>query len=337
MPGSVVGDDNLPKFKASRMRKAAMTRKQTALGRIGMSGRRGVTFLELMLSITIVMAACSIVFPVVNAGRKAMDVDECLGNLREILAAATFYAKDNDSAGSGSRPTQPWYVDAPDLNFAYFSEFVYGGFQTQVDHPYFPNSDTFRIPTERRPFNKYVAPGRIGRQPLKQYICPSDKAAVTPLVGGGGTPPMSDQRYSSWEVNGNSYTINWYWENGNFGPSGAHYSPLYDDKNTPRFECNMNDEGVAMLQKKAGGAASEFILFMEGIMNAYMYDARPPGYEPPSELQMLQVGWHGKLSRYTMGFYDGHADYRYIDTRYSNGPGYDIWPEADTEWPICSD
>ena len=118
-------------------------------------------------------------------------------------------------------------------------------------------------------------------------------------------------------------------------PGGGYVSPLYDNPQTPRYECNMNDFGSAMLQKKAGAAASEFILFMEGMMDAYIYDARPPGYSPPSELQVLQVGWHGKLSWYTMGFYDGHAEYRFLDTRYSNGPGYDIWPEQDTQWPIC--
>jgi hypothetical protein len=310
-----------------------MAERRVVLGSSGRNGRRAVTFLELMLSITIVLAACGIVFPVMNAGRKAVDINACLGNLREISATAMFYAKDNDSMGSGSRPSEPWYVDAKEYNFTYFCEFAYGGHQTVVDNPDFPGSDTFKIPTDRRPFNKYIAPGINGRFPIRNYVCPSDKSSAIPQIGGSGIPPSVEERFSSWEVNGNSYAINWYWANA--APGNGYASTLYDNPQTPQYECNFNDFGSAMLQKKMGGSASEFVLFLEGMMNAYMGDARPPGYDPPSELQMLQVGWHGKLSMYTMGFYDGHAEYRYVDTRYSNGPGYDIWPEADTEWPSC--
>ena len=329
----MTNDERLQYFKADKVRRTVMAEKRNAAGSGVRAVRRAVTFLELMLSITIVLAACSIVFPVMNSGRRAADTNLCLGNLREISCAAIFYAKDSDPMGSGSRPTEPWWVDAPEYGYAYMSEFVYGGFQTQKDNPHFPNSDTYKIPTERRPFNKYIAPGRTGRQAIQQYICPSDKSCTTPYIGSGGIPPVVDQALACWEINGNSYAINWYWCNG--VPGGGYFSPLYDNPLTPKYECNMNDFGIAMLQKKVGGAASEFVLFMEGAMDAYMYDARPPGYEPPSELQMLQVGWHGKLSMYSMGFYDGHAEYRYIDTRYSNGPGYDIWPEPDTQWPTC--
>jgi prepilin-type processing-associated H-X9-DG protein len=262
--------------------------------------------------------------------REAANVAMCGANLREITNTAVNYSQDNDPTGAGSYPTQPWWVESI-YNPTYFSEFVYGGAQTAVDNPHFPNSDTYRIPTELRPFNKYIAPGQTGKNPVKQFVDPSDKSNACPLVGSGGVPPIVDERFSAWEANGNSYAINWYWEVGN--PIGGHYSPLYDNPQTPQYECNMNDEGSAMLSKKVGGAAAEFIIFMEGMMDAYMYDGRPPGVEPPSELQMLQVGWHRKLSTYNMGFYDGHAEYRYIDTRYSNGPGYNWWPASDTAWP----
>jgi len=82
-----------------------------------------------------------------------------------------------------------------------------------------------------------------------------------------------------------------------------------------------------MLQAKTGGDAAEFVLFMEGMMNAYTADARPPdGSQGQSQLQMLGDGWHGKFSMYSVGFYDGHAEYRFFDTRYTTGPGYDLWP-----------
>jgi hypothetical protein len=35
----------------------------------------------------------------------------------------------------------------------------------------------------------------------------------------------------------------------------------------------------------------------------------------------LGVGWHRKFSKYSMGFMDGHSEYRYIDTRYTDHSG----------------
>ena len=29
---------------------------------------------------------------------------------------------------------------------------------------------------------------------------------------------------------------------------------------------------------------------------------------------------------YSIGFYDGHVDYKFIDTRYTRGPGWNIRP-----------
>jgi hypothetical protein len=286
-----------------------------------------------MASITVVLAAAAVLYPAIGSGRRAANVAVCLNNLQTITATSAFYSKDNERPGGRGGPTQPWWVDAREYTFTYISEYVYGGYQPQIDNPHYPDSDTYLIPTERRPYNKYIAPAVSGRFAIRDYICPADKSCATPLIGSGGIPPVVEERFSSWEANGNSYAINWYWTNG--APGGGYVGTLYDNPATPKYECNMNDFGGAMLQKKVGGAAAEFVLFTEGMMNAYMYDARPPGYQPPSALQMLQVGWHGKLSMYSMGFYDGHAEYRYLDTRYSSGPGYDTWPEPDTTWPTC--
>ena len=188
---SITDGDDLRYFTKDKTGENGNGRESSSFWKHRYVQAAAVTFLELMLSITIVLAACSIVFPLVNTGRKSADVNVCLSNLREITAASTFYAKDSDPIGSGSHPTQPWYVNAPEYSYSYMSEFVYGGFQTQVDNPHYPNSDTYKIPTERRPFNKYIAPDRIGRQPLAQYICPSDKSNAVPLIGAGGVPPWS--------------------------------------------------------------------------------------------------------------------------------------------------
>jgi len=91
--------------------------------------------------------------------------------------------------------------------------------------------------------------------------------------------------------------------------------------------CQMTSDGSRMLKEKVGGLASEWVCFMENTMNSYMYDARPPnGSEGVSALQKLGMGWHRRRSYYDMAFYDGHADYKFIDTRYTRGPNWNIRP-----------
>lgn len=200
------------------------------------------------------------------------------------------------------------------------SEYIYGGYQHVTPNPDSANADTYVLPTEWRPYNKYLAPGMTGRSPIKIYVCPSDKSFATPTLG-QHDPPQVDTRYSSWEVNGNSYPINWYWPGG-WGCDYAYRLPL------------MTTAGAAMLSKKVGGAAAEFIIFMESMMNAYMYDATPLGSDPSP--WPLGVGWHRKLSVYSAGFFDGHTEYRNFDTRWVAGTGWNTWPQVDTAWPSCT-
>ena len=62
-----------------------------------------------------------------------------------------------------------------------------------------------------------------------------------------------------------------------------------------------------------------------------MMNARPrDGSQGQRELQKLGVGWHKKYSKYSMGFLDGHAEYRFIDTRFTDHTGATSWPEPDT-------
>jgi prepilin-type N-terminal cleavage/methylation domain-containing protein len=288
---------------------------------------RGFTLIELLVVISIIAVLIAVLLPALTMAKEAANVALCSSNLRELSQTSGTYATDNDPTGTGSYPTQPWFIQPAGYNVQYNSEYIYGGYWTTLNNPEYPNSDVNMIPTELRPYNKYVAPGIGGHNIVKQYVCPSDKSSATPLVGSGGQVPSTDERYGSWEVNGNSYAINWYWPNGIGAP------PLNQDTKYYQLPC-MSLFGSAMLTKKVGGAASEFVIFMECMMDAYMYDARPPdGSCGQSSLQQLGLGYHRKMSMYAVGFYDGHAEYRYIDTRYSSGPGYNIWPQRDTGWP----
>ena len=287
----------------------------------GKDGRRarGFTLIELLVVISIIAVLISVLLPALAMAKEAANVAMCCANLRELAATADQYSTDNDPTGSGSFPSQPWWVPVPGSP-TWISEYIYGGYQHTIENPTYPNSDTFITPTELRPYNRYIAPGVAGRAPIKNYVCPSDKSSSTPDYDNPGQAPIPEERYGSWEVNGSSYAINWYWLEG--APPNADCFP---------FEL-MQALGSAMLVKKVGGSAAEFVIFSEAMMNAYMLDAQPPEGPGISPLP-LGIGWHRKHSVYSMGFLDGHAEYRFIDTRFCRGVGYDTWPERDTAWP----
>lgn len=281
--------------------------------------QRGFTLIELLVVMAVIATLVSILLPALSGAKETANLANCLSNLRELCKTAGMYQDDNDPTGYGSYPTQPWHLGwhYGDESVTLISEFVYGGFQTSVPSPMWgTNTDMYEFLTEWRPYNKYIAPGTMGRTIIKSYICPSDKSNSTPIVGQFNEPIVED-RYSSWEINGNSFAINWYW----------YEDPMFDGMRNYANINLMSTCGSLMLKEKVGGRASEFVIFMENTMNSYMLDARPPdGSEGVSQIQKLGVGWHRKFSKYSMGFMDGHADYKFIDTRYTRGPSWNVRP-----------
>jgi len=282
--------------------------------------RHAFTLIELLVVVGIIAVIVAILLPALSMGQEAGRVAFRLANFREIGWTAGAYSNDYDPSGTGGCSTQPWFVDTSGYpGVEAVSAYVYGGHQHAERHPEVWNIDTYIIPTEHRPYNKYVAPGAGGRVPVKQFVCPSDNFCLTRPIG---RMYKYEEIYNCgfWRIHGSSYAINWHWV------SGAPFS-RYDLK-------EYSSLGSAMLTKKVGGSASLFVMFIEGPMNTRLGDSRPPGLPPLYEDDASRGGgWHRKFSTYTMGFLDGHAEYRYLDTRYTSGPGYNIWPEPGTPWP----
>jgi prepilin-type N-terminal cleavage/methylation domain-containing protein len=292
-------------------------------GRFGPRGRntspRGFTLIELLVVISIIALMLSILLPALTSAKETAAVTQCLANLGELAKTSGMYNSDNDAGGT-TIPTQPWHLGSPycGITVQYVSEWVYGGFQTSIVSPDFgANTDWHMYPTEIRPYNKYIAPGRTGPGVIKSYVCPSDRCHVSSAAGEHDPTTGIDDRYGAWEVSGNSYPINWYW----------YYDPMFASSFDLNDLAKMSACGSKMLVQKVGGNAAEFPLFWEDILDAFMYEAKPPdGSEGPSLLVRLGVGWHRKLSMYSAGFYDGHSEYKFFDTRFTRGPGYNIRP-----------
>src|SRR5262249_10579786 len=134
--------------------------------------------------------------------------------------------------------------------------------------------------------------------------------------------------YASWQVNGNSYPINIYWEM-YFYTNGQCPGPFSLDTPTMQY---MPSRGKKMLKRKIGGPASPFAMFYEEAVNEFMFDARPDG---SSVLPRIR-GWHRKFSNYTVGFLDGSANHMFLDTKRTidvESVRWTTWPEPKTVSP----
>jgi prepilin-type N-terminal cleavage/methylation domain-containing protein len=221
--------------------------------------RPGFTLIELLMAIAIIAVLISLLLPALSGAKETANVAYCMSNLGTLCQTAGMYMDDVE------KRTQPWYV----ARFGYLgistvSEYSFGGYRHSRPNPdpRFAKLDTFLLPTSQRPYNKYIAPGASESSPIKSYICPSDKSRTTPLVGDQlpeNFPPPD--AFASWEVNGNSFAINWYW---------LQASPWYGDDAIYADLDSYSRAGEEMLTRKVGGEAAKFVLFTESCMNYYM-------------------------------------------------------------------
>lgn len=292
---------------------------------------KGFTLIELLVVIAIIALLISILLPSLQNARQTANIAACMANLREFGKTAQFYMDDE------GKTTQPWHLGELGTLYGatWQSEFVWGGFSAPINHPAYPNGDWFKIPTELRPFNKYIAPG-VGSNSnvgggaggiIKTYVCPSDRINVAPLVDANLTV-IPVEEVPSWQYNGNSFAINWYWPE---GPPWNGDSSVYDNAPTGPTPYKFYRAGEKLLAKKLGGVAARFPLFYENHMNAFMYQARPHGMSANGSSLPLMRGSHNRWSSYSMQFFDGHAEHRFVDTRFTDDEGRNTWAEKGTE------
>ncbi len=103
--------------------------------------RQGFTLIELLVVISIIALLISILLPALSRAKETANVSYCVNNLRVLAGTVPMYFDDHDG-----ELVLPWNLgfSYAGQSASYSSEYVYGGFQTDSDHPIYNGSDTFR-------------------------------------------------------------------------------------------------------------------------------------------------------------------------------------------------
>lgn len=283
------------------------------------------TLIELLVVIAIIALLISILLPALSRAREQGKVASCMSNLRQITIGTTQYIVDQEGTPD---PYPPWYWLPSPTGFPSFlirTPWIFAGVKAPNPVPWDSgiDADSTVYPAEIRPVNRYIIPGGLaaGDESNNPFKCPSDRTHRTSIIG---TPPVStDKDYkTSYEVNGNSYTLNTRWAQGYGWFTGTDFSinDIYS---------NVGRESFArrLARHISGGEASKFILVPEQGFYSATYRAGPgAGQINTSTLAAPQrFGWHRAWSKWSLGFADGHASYQYYDTRFAITPSATIW------------
>jgi len=340
--------------------------------RIHRKRTRGFTLVELLVVVAIIALLISILLPSLSRAKEQARISLCLSNQRSIVQTAIQYVMDKGnicfSFRFGYKPESAegdnkW----EDINYA--TEFIWGGGLPSAreinwdpaagDFP--DNADIYVILPDERPLNKYfdenvswtdrnvrgegTRRGSDNQQRVKRpmilpdyFKCPSDTSCAVPSISQPDPTFEPETIDSTWEWWGTSYPINWYWS---YFYSDEEALGWPDIGNKDRGTIGVLD-GMSklMLEQKNKSGSAEWVLFYENSMNFAMEAALPRGIEPPADQVPRRIdGWHKQLMYHAASFYDGHAEYRFYDTQYINGPGWTTWPNRE-EWarfPIWRD
>ena len=310
------------------------------------------TLIELLVVVAIIALLISILLPSLSRAREQARIATCLSGLRSIGQATVSYCMDKGAPVFAF----PWdyKIDGESPNFHFATEFIWGGGVPDkvgadwdgrlVDNPVRQKADVYMIRPIDRPMNKYLDASVTWDHPrrIKPYSeqhtipmdlpsyfqCPSDRTKYVPMMGGADDRVEDDTPETCWEWWGTSYPINWYWSNamsGNAPPNWSCFNCLVTPAIARQLINSKNDRGSA-----------EFVLFYENHFN-YAADAAVPRHHPEllGPQTKIQTGWHKQENMYSGAYLDGHAEYRYYDTRWTEGPGWTTWPNIemwDEQW-----
>lgn len=267
----------------------------------------GFTLIELLVVVAIIALLISILLPSLKDAREQAKVAKCLANYRQLMTASTqYFLEYNDNFPFITRSGGSWIG---------ICSWSYGG-KTPDDYWRTQNDGIFFIPVEERPFNVYLLGSGVQRDtyinnqlvkrteiPVLQ--CPSDRYTN---MRGLDDPSKAHMAIATYDDIGTSYHYNLAaLVNTNIDPWGP---PGNQGENWKVI-------GRALVKECLARHSSTYVMFLEDPM-----DYGLPRPEDGKPVGTLEVGNHGRLARNSVGFLDGHAEYKSTDTRRWCGPGW---------------
>ncbi len=262
--------------------------------------RRAVTLIDVVVLLGVGALLVPLVVPCVINAQEQGRIGQCLANLRTLGVANDMYLGDWGNE-------YPTIINRVEGTIG-FASWFYGG-KTTDEYWLTPASGVFYSRAVDRPFNPYLLGGRtepdvmmgnevIGRTEVPVLACPSDditQMRAWDFTGEGIVPGLS-----TYDDVGTSYHWNYH---------------AIMETNIDEWE---NDgSGWKMLVRSVLAASAQrqpdsFIWYIEGPLDYAAY------------YQESAVGFHGEMDTHSVGFRDGHAEYRYIDPTRWCGPGWEL-------------
>jgi hypothetical protein len=270
--------------------------------------RRALSWIELLVILLIILLLVFILLPSLNDARRQARVAKCLSNLRALNIGAIQYCLDY-------RDVFPvTHRDAGQAAEAF--SFAYGG-KTSDDFWRGVANGAGYITYAERPLNPYLtadqatATERNGPRSSPGNVtvlyCSDDRTTYARAALEPGKAPLAQACYD--DV-GTSFHFNLH------AVTGTNIDGR--DENGENWSLLSQAMFRVVLAKSAG----TFVAFLPD----------PTNYALGQHVQIR--GNHGQLGRHEMGFLDGHAEYRVIDTTRWSG---DRWTALVPEWSAARD
>lgn len=283
--------------------------------------RFGFTLIELLVVVAIIALLISILLPSLAAAREQAKVAKCLAHMKNLNTATRTYLQEH-------KDHFPYGAIMSGGNETAISSWTYGGMTARIEQW---AGTPFLLPVQNRPLNPYIMGGPIEpdileagrfvkRTEIPALRCPSDRTTNQhrfSMTGNSNPENTETKGISSYEDVGTSYHYNLHALQG--VSINGHSNPWENGFNY------WTEVGKALTRQVLMKHSSTFVMYLE--------DPFDWGISNDSGHVQI-VGNHGAFSKHSLGFLDGHAVYRYVDTRTHGGPG---WAAINPDWVDRSD